>query len=626
MIMKAYAGTVRNSLRLAGVWLSAFSPLIVVAGGGGSLYWQAVVDSIMSTPHPMLVAMIGIVALASSVMFGFALHSYDQELVLAQKLGKLDEDAARKYLALHGKKSLLLQTYLVAYDEREMPSLERQERVEGELLVAEGKIFGKLTLANYLGGSMVGLGLVGTFIGLLAALADLGHLFTSMTKMTSGGSGGDSSAMFSEMLLNLQAPMKGMGTAFVASLYGLLGSLVLGLVGLFVKRYADKALVVIRHTLRDLDERAAEKAPSPMLSSGANGPLPVEFQDVLDFLISRLGATSNAPLAGAGSSVLKPQDISSMRSALSAIEHNTAQSQIELRDVRADSERNHETMRRLFVRLRLIEIRSLLGNSPILSGAAIAGMILLASAQLYTMHYIPQANERFRELEVEHNRDLTQMASENKALTVEVRDLNEELGAFARFASMQAEKEVGGRLRQMAADNNANLISLDRVNRQALANFAASAARLPNTDDDKNGLAQFTSQRNKAFAALSLAQRNLSQDIILMNTQIGASSPRTVVHALTELNDSYRDLLSNQNRQLAWMAEQCKQTLSQLQGAPRGQVATDKIALLGALHNARDRLIQLERSQASGLAGMVIASQGLARKVRDRTASPPVGP
>jgi hypothetical protein len=79
-----------------------------------------------------------------------------------------------------------------------------------------------------LGGALIGLGLVGTFIGLLGTLDELGNLFSAL--MGNSSAGATQADMFKDMLQKLQAPMRGMGTAFVASLYGLMGSLLLGMV------------------------------------------------------------------------------------------------------------------------------------------------------------------------------------------------------------------------------------------------------------------------------------------------------------------------------------------------------------------------------------------------------------
>ena len=64
-------------------------------------------------------------------------------------------------------------------------------------------------------------------MGLLGTLEDLGKLFGALVQTSNANA--NPVDIFSDMVRRLQDPMRGMGTAFVASLYGLLGSLVLGL-------------------------------------------------------------------------------------------------------------------------------------------------------------------------------------------------------------------------------------------------------------------------------------------------------------------------------------------------------------------------------------------------------------
>jgi hypothetical protein len=78
-------------------------------------------------------------------------------------------------------------------------------------------------LTRYLIGLLIFLGLLGTFWGLLetiGAVADaIGRLQVS---------GSDALAMFAQLRQGIEGPLKGMATAFGASLFGLSGSLVLG--------------------------------------------------------------------------------------------------------------------------------------------------------------------------------------------------------------------------------------------------------------------------------------------------------------------------------------------------------------------------------------------------------------
>ena len=76
---------------------------------------------------------------------------------------------------------------------------------------------------RYLVGLLVFLGLLGTFWGLLETIQSVGKAISTLDTRQS-----DSVLVFEELKNGLAAPLRGMGTAFSASLLGLAGSLVLG--------------------------------------------------------------------------------------------------------------------------------------------------------------------------------------------------------------------------------------------------------------------------------------------------------------------------------------------------------------------------------------------------------------
>ena len=80
---------------------------------------------------------------------------------------------------------------------------------------------------RYLVGLLVFLGLLGTFWGLLDTISSVGRAINSLDTKAA-----DSSIMFEELKNSLAGPLKGMGTAFSASLLGLAGSLILGFLDL----------------------------------------------------------------------------------------------------------------------------------------------------------------------------------------------------------------------------------------------------------------------------------------------------------------------------------------------------------------------------------------------------------
>ena len=88
------------------------------------------------------------------------------------------------------------------------------------LRIDEGREIGR-----YATNLLVFLGLLGTFWGLLQTVNGVSEVIGSLA----GSSGGSGSDAVGNLITNLNAPLSGMGTAFSSSLFGLGGSLILGL-------------------------------------------------------------------------------------------------------------------------------------------------------------------------------------------------------------------------------------------------------------------------------------------------------------------------------------------------------------------------------------------------------------
>jgi hypothetical protein len=80
-------------------------------------------------------------------------------------------------------------------------------------------------ISRYIIGTLIFLGLLGTFWGLLGTIAAVGQVIGGLEVGTR-----EFSAVFLELKAGLERPLEGMGTAFSSSLFGLGGSLVLGFV------------------------------------------------------------------------------------------------------------------------------------------------------------------------------------------------------------------------------------------------------------------------------------------------------------------------------------------------------------------------------------------------------------
>lgn len=82
-------------------------------------------------------------------------------------------------------------------------------------------------ISRYLIGTLIFLGLLGTFWGLLGTIATVGQVINALDVGNR-----DFVVVFQDLKAGLQAPLDGMGTAFSSSLFGLGGSLVLGFLDL----------------------------------------------------------------------------------------------------------------------------------------------------------------------------------------------------------------------------------------------------------------------------------------------------------------------------------------------------------------------------------------------------------
>lgn len=108
----------------------------------------------------------------------------------------------------------------------------QQAAIESEIIRFSARQNRRLLLAGFMSGMMVGLGLLGTFIGLLGALQEISKLIGSF----SASSGmNDPLAAVNELVTRLTEPMKAMGVAFSASLFGVLGSLIMSMFMVFIK-------------------------------------------------------------------------------------------------------------------------------------------------------------------------------------------------------------------------------------------------------------------------------------------------------------------------------------------------------------------------------------------------------
>jgi len=122
-------------------------------------------------------------------------------------------------------------------------SHQEQAALEHELVNARSGLVRRNALPQYLTGLLVAMGLLGTFIGLLATLADISVLIGGFADIDMNNI--DPIQVFRVMIERMKAPMTSMGIAFSTSMFGLLGSIVIGLMMLGVRRLQGDIISVL---------------------------------------------------------------------------------------------------------------------------------------------------------------------------------------------------------------------------------------------------------------------------------------------------------------------------------------------------------------------------------------------
>ncbi len=231
-------------------WTRLLWPAILVIASGAIFFSDAIVGTMVSTPHPELVYAIFGVCLVAIVAAMLALHQYLYEAKLASHWLAISDEMRGIELSKGLEKSVFAPVYHLLAGQTTLSPDTRQAAVTAEFESASYSLESRLELPNFLGGALVGLGLVGTFVGLLGTLEDLSKVFSAL--VDSGSSTMSPTQMFSDMVSKLQAPMRGMGTAFVASLYGLLGSLIVTLMLVSARKTGSVAARQVQSVVRQL--------------------------------------------------------------------------------------------------------------------------------------------------------------------------------------------------------------------------------------------------------------------------------------------------------------------------------------------------------------------------------------
>lgn len=213
-------------------------------------------------------------ALILGVLFLGILYNFRQVTALAREVEWLETFKRNKPgLAGLGQPRLLAPMAAMLSEKRErftLSALAMRSLLDG----IQSRLDESRELSRYMVGLLIFLGLLGTFWGLLLTINAIGDVIGGMSL----GSG-ELNQLFGQLQSGLQAPLKGMGTAFSTSLFGLAAALVLGFLDLTAGQAQNRFF-------NDLEDLLAQQT---RLSSGAiggmegeGGSVPVYVQALLE--------------------------------------------------------------------------------------------------------------------------------------------------------------------------------------------------------------------------------------------------------------------------------------------------------------------------------------------------------
>ncbi len=149
----------------------------------------------------------------------------------------------------------------IAQTDGKLSSALDQTAIEKELDHLQGEFDSRMELPAFLIGFMIAMGLLGTFIGLLETLTGISGMLDGMVNAPAGDS---VEGQFMQLVGQLRHPLAGMGIAFSASMFGLLGSLVLGMMQMTVRRFTKTVV----GDARELLNRLVERVRGPIMAGG----------------------------------------------------------------------------------------------------------------------------------------------------------------------------------------------------------------------------------------------------------------------------------------------------------------------------------------------------------------------
>ncbi len=205
---------------------------------GAAVYFDAIKKTIISNPHPQInYAIFGIILVGGVLIIRSVFRLMHEARALSEFSAAVRDGtdlAALQGMAINYDGDIAYVLRMIAASGGRSITHQEQAAIEHELEKASSRLYGRNALPQFLTGLLVGMGLLGTFIGLLSTLNDISALIGSFADIDMGKA--NPIDVFRNMIERMKAPMQSMGIAFSASLFGLLGSIILGMMMVGIRR------------------------------------------------------------------------------------------------------------------------------------------------------------------------------------------------------------------------------------------------------------------------------------------------------------------------------------------------------------------------------------------------------
>ena len=247
-------------------------PIVLVLLGFAA-FFDVVAGTMRGNPHPQINYLIFVLMAGGAAMMMHAVHRMNREGNFVQRFFVAAQEGSSPEILrdmVTGERYDVSNVLELLAETQHAPISDVQHAaLEAEVHRFEARQNMRLYLPQFLSGAMVGLGLLGTFIGLLGALEEIGKLISAFTMVESG----NASAAVRTLVDRLSSPMKSMGVAFSASLFGVLGSLVMSVLMVGVKRCASE-LVGAMHSrlvyLTDFSAHGEKSSQNDQITTSLN--------------------------------------------------------------------------------------------------------------------------------------------------------------------------------------------------------------------------------------------------------------------------------------------------------------------------------------------------------------------